>query len=252
MRKPAIAYDKVLFGGTWIHYGIRRSAERRTLSISVGQGGVCIAAPSGMRTVSIQPIVLSRGTWIVAKLDECRRLRKHWPRKLVSGEAVSYLGRQYPLKVRRTADRTRIGLRLWGGMFHLTLPQGLDAEEALAQGRRIIRSWFRAHLQPRLADPVQHFAKALRVKPPKVRVLDLGGRWGSCKPKGGIAFHWHLATASPRLIEYVAAHEMCHLRHGKHDKQFYKTLTRIMPRWRIRDEELQRCGGVGALSPRVL
>jgi predicted metal-dependent hydrolase len=45
-----------------------------------------------------------------------------------------------------------------------------------------------------------------------------------------------------RLIEYVIAHELVHLRHQEHSKAFWAVLGRALPDYERRKEELRRMG----------
>ena len=37
-------------------------------------------------------------------------------------------------------------------------------------------------------------------------------RWGSCSSEGRLNFSWRLVCAPPFALDYVAAHEVAHLR----------------------------------------
>ena len=54
-------------------------------------------------------------------------------------------------------------------------------------------------------------------------------RWGSCNVKGEIQFHWKVIMAPHRIVEYVAVHELCHLKHHDHSPAFWKSVERIVP-----------------------
>jgi predicted metal-dependent hydrolase len=40
-------------------------------------------------------------------------------------------------------------------------------------------------------------------------------------------------------IDYVVAHELCHLKHPNHSPAFYALLAQVMPDWRRRKERLE-------------
>ena len=54
-----------------------------------------------------------------------------------------------------------------------------------------------------------------------VRVSDTKTRWGSCSHDGRLCFSWRLAFAPYEAIDYVVAHEVAHLRHLDHSKEFW-------------------------------
>ena len=67
-------------------------------------------------------------------------------------------------------------------------------------------------------------------------------RWGSCTKDGAILLNLLLIQASPRCIEYVITHELCHLIHHNHNAGFFRLLDRVMPDWRERKRKLEMAG----------
>lgn len=66
------------------------------------------------------------------------------------------------------------------------------------------------------------------VEPKRVEIRDLGFRWGSCS-RGVVYFHWQVMQLPPRLIEYVVAHELVHVRVQHHTPTFWRVLRRVLP-----------------------
>jgi predicted metal-dependent hydrolase len=69
-------------------------------------------------------------------------------------------------------------------------------------------------------------------EPPRWRLLAMKRQWGSCSPRGTLSLNPHLVKAPASCIDYVLAHELCHLKHHDHSKNFYRTLARHVPDWR--------------------
>lgn len=53
-----------------------------------------------------------------------------------------------------------------------------------------------------------------------VRIGDARTRWGSCTSEGRIRYNWRLILAPPEARRYVVAHEVAHLVHLDHGRQF--------------------------------
>jgi len=63
--------------------------------------------------------------------------------------------------------------------------------------------------------------------PKCVRVKDTKTRWGSCAPDGTLAFCWRLILAPDFVQDYVVGHEVAHLRHMNHGKNFWALTDRL-------------------------
>ncbi len=65
-------------------------------------------------------------------------------------------------------------------------------------------------------------------------------RLGSCSNKGEITLSTELIKLPDRYIEYVITHELCHLKHHNHGKQYYKLLSEVFPDYKQIRKELRK------------
>ncbi len=54
-------------------------------------------------------------------------------------------------------------------------------------------------------------------------------RWGSCSAEGLVSLNWKLICQPAALIDYVIIHELCHLRHLNHSKDFWQLVGEFFP-----------------------
>lgn len=88
-------------------------------------------------------------------------------------------------------------------------------------------------------ENVEKYSKKLGVIPNKVRVKNIKYAWGSCSSKKNISINMRLAKKSKEVIEYVVLHEMCHLIHMNHSKQFWNLVEKNMPEYKEYKKELK-------------
>ncbi|WP_019555722.1 M48 family metallopeptidase [Thiomicrorhabdus arctica] len=81
------------------------------------------------------------------------------------------------------------------------------------------------YLEPKLA----HYAQKIGVKPKSLTVKGYKSRWGSCYADGRIQFNWRLMQAPSWVIDYVVVHELCHLVHANHSKDFWALVNQHYP-----------------------
>ena len=56
---------------------------------------------------------------------------------------------------------------------------------------------------------------------------DTVSRWGSCTARGDLAFSWRLILAPEAVLDYVAAHEVAHLKHLNHGPRFWALVAHL-------------------------
>ena len=59
---------------------------------------------------------------------------------------------------------------------------------------------------------------------------------------GDMAPDWRIIQASMRLVDCVVVHELVHLRHRGHGREYWQAVGRVMPDYERRREDLRRCG----------
>ena len=85
-----------------------------------------------------------------------------------------------------------------------------------------------------LPEKAAFFADLTGVKPAVIKVNSAKKRYGSCSAKGNINFSLFLMDKDERFIDYVVVHELAHLKHLNHSKDFYKFIERYMPDYKER------------------
>ena len=88
-----------------------------------------------------------------------------------------------------------------------------------------------------LSERVDHWARRLKVQPPKLRVQPMTRKWGSCSTSGNITLASDLADQESGFQDFVIAHELLHLRIPNHGRLFKALLGAHVPGWRKYDIE---------------
>jgi predicted metal-dependent hydrolase len=229
------------FGNTVLRYEIESSRRRRTVSVVVDPvDGILVKAPEGLAVEEIEAVVGRKGAWIVQRLAGYRDAEgARPPREFVGGETHMLQGRQYRLRLADEPRRRRATARVEGRFIVVELPAGDDQARRADAVRDALVDLYRAVASERLPERVAVFAEKVGVPTPPVLIRDQQKRWGSCTHSGELRFNWRIVMGPMSLVDYVAAHEVCHLRVADHSPAFWRTLGNVMPDHEERRERLR-------------
>jgi hypothetical protein len=230
-----------LFGSTRIVYAIERSSRRRTLSVVIDRdAGVLVKAPSGLATKVVQAAVGKKAGWIVQRLATLQEGNTHvTPREFVGGENHWLLGLQYRLRIVEDARCRRGHGRVDGRFVRVEIPMGVAPNMRRDVIRSALLTWYRDVARQRLPERAAVYADRLGMAVPPILVCDQEKRWGSCTRTGKVRLNWRLIMAPLALVDYVVAHEVCHLLRPDHSPGFWKLLGSVMPDYEERRERLR-------------
>jgi predicted metal-dependent hydrolase len=185
----------------------RRSPRARRISLRIDprQGRVVVTLPLRASRAAGVALLRAHAGWVAERLAALpAELR------LADGALVPLHGERTPI---RHLPQGRGGAWLEGGEIHVT---GLS--EHLP---RRVRDFLRAEAHRSLGGLAEAKAALAGVRARRVTVKDTRSRWGSCSPDGVLMFSWRLVMAPRFVQDYVAAHEVAHLRHMNHGPRFW-------------------------------
>jgi predicted metal-dependent hydrolase len=214
------------------------SDQRRTVRLTVERDATVTATvPPETADADLAKAIAAKRPWLYAKLRE-RAETGTWrpPREFVTGEGFLYLGRSYRLLLVGEAEHP---VRLHRGRLELRrdCADGNTADAA----RHLVR-WYRQVGEPWLRRRIAPWALRMEVDVAGPRLLPLGYRWGSCTAEGKLNIHWATMQLSPDLLDYVLVHELAHVRHPRHDEDFWRAVERPMPDYSARRTRLRLVG----------
>jgi len=200
-----------------------RTSRVKSADIKVEDCAVSVVVPRQLPIERIEQLLKDKNRWIKEKLILQREALPVSNKEYISGEAFSYLGRNYRLKVQHGSFEP---MKLLQGRLVATVPN--NSEQAHIIRNALIR-WYKTHAELRLQDKVNRYAKMVGVETSVVGIKTFKSRWGSCSSKGHIDFNWKIITAPHHIVDYVVVHELCHLKQHDHSPKFWKLVERVIP-----------------------
>jgi hypothetical protein len=204
-----------LGGSPDISVTLRRSARAQRLSLRISQldGRVTLTLPQRVSEQEGLRFLRDKEAW----------LRGHLSTRLAP--VVIGLGARLPVE----------------GVLHEITP-GTGRAVVQRDGRLLVpgeagqvaarlKGWLRARARDRLSAASDRYAAALGRPYSRLTLRDTRSRWGSCTHDGGLMYSWRLILGHPEVLDYVAAHEVAHLRHMHHAPAFWDEVTRLYGDW---------------------
>jgi len=206
-----------------ITYSIKRSARRRTLTITVERDrSVVVHAPTGVSDEKIRAIVEAKRRWLQGKLKHVSHqdqgLSAPPGKELADGESASYLGRSYRI------ESSPAGSKKAHLFYRFLIPRGSSSKR-----REELKNWYCDRCREKIFPRIKLFAERLGVEFAKVEVMDSRCRWGSCTTRNTIKINWRLIKAPMFVIDYVILHELAHLLETNHSERFWNILQAQTP-----------------------
>ncbi len=90
-----------------------------------------------------------------------------------------------------------------------------------------------------LPKRVEYYSALMNVKPTGIKITSARKRFGSCSAKNSICFSLYLMAYPKEAVDYVVVHELAHIKHHNHSKEFYKFIEQFMPDYKEREKLLK-------------
>lgn len=94
-----------------------------------------------------------------------------------------------------------------------------------------------------IPDRVKYWSHVMDLEPAGVRITSAKSRFGSCSGKNALCFSLYLAAYPLRAVDYVVVHELAHIKHKDHGRDFYALIERYLPDYREREVLLKEGPG---------
>jgi len=196
---------------------------RRTAALHIIGSDLQIRVPEHVGDERVAEFLKRKRPWIRSKVAEISLLPPHRTKELVSGESFPYLGRNYRLKIQQGHQ---VGVCLSGGYLRATIRPNEHGEHQTPRIQQYLQNWYRSRALERLQDKAHRYAQQIGVSPAGVSVRNFKSRWGSCDKQGQVVFNWNIIKAPHAIADYVVVHELCHLIHPNHSKDFWQVVGR--------------------------
>jgi predicted metal-dependent hydrolase len=215
--------------------------DRKTLSLTVTPDlDIILKCPPKTDNERIEKFLQKKWFWLEKQLSFFKKYqRKLYKKEYISGEGFFYLGRQYKLTIKKSTE-DRVSLTK-GKLIVNTKKDNIDVR----YNKKLINAWFLSRSEKIFQERFEEMLKKFNYQDDlSFSIREMKRRWGSILKQKKVLLNSKLIHTSKECIDYVIVHELCHVKHKKHDKRFYDLLKKKYPKWEKVKEKLELLGAM--------
>lgn len=206
-------------------------AVNRNMYITVQNGEVVVNAPWYFTSNKIQQIVQEKKNWILSKMQE-------YEENLSNIQSVKIFGKNYDVQVEyKNIKAPELNLRE-NYKIEIILPtkyKKVGNEQILKVS---IEKMYEQIANTEIEDIMEKTRKMLGIAPEDYEIRKMEKTLGKCED-GKITIAPELMQYKREVIEYVVAHEFCHLKYKTHGKRFYQIIEKYISDYKKYEREIQ-------------
>lgn len=213
-------------------------SNRKSLSIEIQEDlNIYVRAPRSLSKEVIMDIVRKKSQWIIEKRNELYNIKKIIIRKPMNGYSYLYLGEEYKIKIVHDESCKDKYIVLKNNTMYIHTNS--MKEENL---KLILEEWYRKETKKIIQEYIEKYKTNFKETIKEVKIKTQKKRWGSCTYDNKLLFNWKLSMAPKEVIEYVVIHELCHMKHKNHSKDYWSEVNKNMPSYKERHNWLKQNG----------
>ena len=191
--------------------------NRKSICLQIIKGEVSIKAPLNLPINRINQVLDSKLNWIIKKQNEYRLKSKLSSSLFLNTPCRIWLkGRQYTVVDESSQTTYAIG----------------ENEIKYNSNLISINQIYHNECWEYINESISNWSKIINLHPSTIQIKNLKSKWGSCNSKGVIIINVKLIKAPKDVIDYVIIHELIHLKHMNHSKEFWDEVSKYCPRYK--------------------
>ena len=163
-----------------------------------------------------------------------------------TGEKIYYKGKEFII-IRKTTPKKQISIdiQLEVKQLEVIVPENTEQETIKNNIDKAIKALLKRNTEIIIANRLPYWSKITEIEYNQVKVRDATTRYGSCMPsKKKLYFSSRLIMLPEDKIDAIIVHELCHMKHKNHNKEFYNLVAKYIPNYKEIDKWLKINGKI--------
>ena len=196
--------------------------NRNSIALTINEkGDLIVRAPYQMPVEKIYDFIKEKQKWIEKKQSFIKTTLSE-NKDITEYNSMFFIGKKYPIQLVKGLDQAILT------NDHLAIP----FTNNINIKKHNLKTFLCLKIEQIIMPKISKFARKIGVSPMSVKIISSKAKWGMCDSKSNIYFNFKLAMLSNEMIDYVIIHELCHIKHLNHSKEFWKEVERFMSNYK--------------------
>lgn len=200
-----------------------------------------VTKPKRLSMIALMDILKQEEEKLYNKYKEILASEVTTIKQWTTGEKFYYKGEEFTIIRENKKSRTiEINLELKQKQVIITVPNNISQQQAKLYLDKLIKKLLKSNTEAVIAQRLPYWSKITQIGYNEVKVRDAITRYGSCMPsKKNLYFSSRLVMLPEDKIDAIIVHELCHMRHKNHNKEFYDLVAKYIPNYKEIDKWLK-------------
>ncbi len=219
----------IVINGNIINYNLIFK-NKKNLSMKLNsEGELTVYAPMDISIEYIERILISKKKWIITNINKVEKsyINSNYNK-------IYFLGSEFNSKI-ELSDSDYIYLEK-----DIITIKTKNLEASHIEG--ILSSWYKVQANIIIKKRVNELEKKFSLFPSKTIIKNQKARWGSCNSNKEIRLNWRLVLMPYYVMDYIIVHELCHLKHMNHSKNFWNLVENCDRNYKEAEKWLKKNG----------
>lgn len=195
--------------------------KRKTIGLEIKNNGTIeVKAPIGTKKSTIDDVLTKKELWINSVL---KKLEK---REYLKENEIMLYGKIYKIIIKEDKEILRELVKISESSIFVYTKNKENV-------KFIIKAYLKKMALNYITKRVHDFKDIFKIETKTIKIKEQKSIWGSCSYDNKLSFNFKLIMAESFAIDYVIIHEMCHMIHKNHSKEYWELVESIMPDYRI-------------------
>ena len=182
-----------------------RNSTRLSLRVSSINESVTLTAPVNTNQDVLLKFLESKENWLKENLLKISNKKVH----VDIGRLIPIFGTKKHIKICSESSNVRI------------IGNSIRIPTTVSKPGLAVENFLKKLAKEEITSVANYYCGKLGVSYASIKLRDTRSRWGSCSSNSNLMFSWRIIMAPRNIISYLVAHEVTHLKHFNHSREFW-------------------------------